>query len=159
MNTINEKRRFNLIDLTILLVLLCVIAGTLLRLGIKYRKPDAPEQKEYEITFLVLSLPGEMQDGIAQGEEMFLGQAPIGTLKSVDFSRAVSYFSSADGTPVVSYSTAAYDVRCILNTKGVETEDGFLLLGETPLAPGQDITLLTHSMTASVLITDIVPIG
>lgn len=159
MNVKNEGKRFNLIDLTILLVLLCVIAGTLLRIGVKFRKPDAPEMKEAEITFLILSLPGEMQDGIAQGDELFLEDTEIGVLKSVDFSRSAEYLPSEDGTPVISYSTSTYDVRCILTAKGTEDESGFLLLGQTPLAPGQTLTLRTHRMTASVLVTDIVPIA
>ena len=159
MNTKNSGIRFNLIDITLVLVLLCLLGGTLLRLGVDFRKPEEPELSEAEISFLLSSLPATMQDGIAQGDEVFLGETKLGTLKTADFSRAAAVSANSEGKPVVSYSNTSFDVRCIVSGKGTQTEDGFLAGGTLSLAAGMTVTLRTRSMTVEALVTDITVIG
>lgn len=161
MNTANElrapKRRFNVIDLLIVLVLLAVAAAAVIRAVTKSaeNKRSLPELKNAEISFLIEGISVAQADYIVLGDTLRCGENLLGTVKSLDFQRAAFLSENGEGKAVAVYSDTAYDIRGVISSEGSSEENGFLLNGTVPLAPGQTLSVRGSGIVFTLLITDI----
>lgn len=161
MNEANEirtqKRRFNIIDLLIVLVLLAVIATAVIRTVTRNaeNKRSLPEMKSAEISFLIEGIGVAQADYIVLGDTLRTGDDVIGTVKSFDIQRASLLSEDGEGKAVTVYSDTAYDIRGVISAEGCTEENGFLLNGTLPLAPGQTLSVRGSDIAFTFLITDI----
>lgn len=152
-----KKRRFNVIDLLIVLVLLAVIATTVIRAVTKSsaNKRSLPELKSAEISFLIEGLDVSRTDYIVIGDTVRIDDTVVGTVKSFDIQRAALLSEDGEGKAVTVYSDTAFDIRGVISAEGCTEESGFLLNGTIPLAPGQTLTVRGTDISFTLLVTDI----
>ncbi|MCQ2426396.1 MAG: DUF4330 family protein [Lachnospiraceae bacterium] len=152
-----KKRRFNVIDLLIVLVLLAVIGTTVIRAVTKAaeNKRSLPELKSAEISFLIEGLDAAGTDYIVIGDTVRLGDDAVGTVKSFDIQRASLLSENGEGKAVTVYSDTAFDIRGVISAEGCTEESGFLLNGTLPLAPGQVLSVRGTDISFTLLVTDI----
>ncbi len=158
MNAVSEKQRirFNLIDLLIIFTVLALIVSIVMRQHAKNALSGPEEQISVEVEFLIQKLSSDLFNSIVIGDTVMTdAEQKMGVLKSADFQKSETYYTGSDGVPVLTFSDQYYDVRCVLTAEGTQSDRGFLLGGESYLAPGQNLRVKTPHFTADILITDI----
>ena len=156
-----EKRPigFNVIDLVILLTVAAVIVGCVLRYG-SWQNAEPEQLAEAELRFRIEELSVDLLDAVVLGAPLTLADGKtVGELRSADFHKTTVLCEDGDGKLIPVERNDVYTVLCSMSAKGLFTDRGFLLEGQTPLAPGHRITLKTPTLTATVLITDISAVG
>ena len=154
------KRRFNVIDaFIIVLVLLCV-------LGVYFRGQIAEwigiEKKveEYQITFEVSEIRYTSSKYFYTGSKVYLdsGNIVIGTIEgNCTVLPAEIYLTDSEGAPVLTnYPKDTYvDVTGSIKCLGIQKEGGFFLNGTYSLAPGSKVNVHTEMLNFSMTITEI----
>lgn len=158
------KRRFNIIDVFIIvLVLLCV-------LGVYFRGQIAEwigiEKKveEYQISFEISEIRYTSSKYFYTGSKVYLdnGNIVIGTIEgNCTVLPAEAYVDGPDGAPILTnYPKDTYvDVMGNIKCMGIEKEEGFYLNGTYSLAPGSRINVHTEMLNFSMTITEIAKIS
>ena len=164
-NQIKEKRRserrFNIIDLfIIILVLLCVI-------GIYFRSQIAEwigmekSLEKYSICFEVSEIRYTSGKYITAGNEVYIQSSGIylGTIEgNCTILPAEMYVENANGDQIaVNYpKDTRVDVSGQITCMGITKADGFYLGGTYSLSPGSTVNVYTEMLNFSFTITDIV---
>ena len=154
------KRRFNAIDVFIIvLVVLCI-------LGIYFRSQIAEwvgienKVEEYKITFKISEIRYTSDKYLQPGNEVYIsnGNILLGTIEgNCTVLPAEVYVTGPDGVPIkANYPKDTYvDVIGVVKCMGMEKEDGFYLGGTYALAPGSKLDVRTEMLDFSITITEI----
>ena len=156
----NEKRKFNVIDLfIIILVLLCV-------LGIVFRSQVAEligvekHVEEYKLSFKVSEIRYTSDKYFQAGSKVYLnsGEALLGTIDgNCTILPAQVYVDGPDGVPVkVNCPEDTYiDVMGVIKCLGIEKDGGFYLGGTYAIVPRSEIKVHTEMMDFVITVTEI----
>lgn len=161
---INEKiksnRKFNIIDVFVIILAVICILGIYFRGRIKEWIGIDKQLSEYQLSFKVSNIKYTSEKHFVIGEKIFL-DTPELELGTIDGSCVILsseiYLKKTDGTTVkVNYPKNSYiditgNIRCV----GTEREDGFYLSGTYSIAPGMTLNVHTEMLDFTLTVTDI----
>ena len=157
-----SKKKLNVIDVLILLVIVTCVVGLVVRFGNFGFSSSSEDLDDYEISFLVSNIAYDSQYYFSQGDTVTLVDKGVvlGKLDGlVKPTPAVFSAQEKNGMPItVSYPTESsrIDVKGTIASKGVMGENGYLLGGTTYIAPGAEYKVQSEHMDFVLTITDIV---
>ncbi|MBQ9121617.1 MAG: hypothetical protein IJY12_04575 [Clostridia bacterium] len=159
----NQKKRasFNALDAFIILVVLMCLVGAGLRMFMGENGENVTPNEKYVVSFLIREAIDSDADALTSGDVFY-----------IDTTDAV--FGVLDGDPVVSaaqvnvidqngqlnidYSVGdSVFIRGRIIVEGYKSEDGFMLNGNTYLAPYMTIDVHTQYLMKTIEITEITP--
>ena len=153
-------RRFNVIDLfLILLVILCIL-GVYFRSQISEWIGVEKNLEEYSIGFKVSEVRYTSSKYLQSGSAVYFdgGNVMIGTVDgNCTVLPAEVYIDGPEGIPVkVNYPKDTYvDISGRIKCQGIQKENGFYLDGTYSLAPGSTVNVRTEMLNFSMTITEI----
>ena len=156
----NRSRRFNIIDVfLIVLVILCVL-GIYFRAEIAEKLGIEKDLEEYKISFKVNEIRYTSAEYLQSGNAVYFesGNVLLGTIDGKCQERPSEvYIDGPDGAPVkVIYPKDTYiDLFGTIKCTGILKEDGFYLGGTYSLAPGSTLNVRTEMLNFTIIITDI----
>ncbi len=156
-----SERRFNIIDLfIIILVLLCVV-GVYFRSRIAEWVGIEKSLEEYSICFEVSEIRYTSGKYIAAGNEVYIQGSGIylGTIEgNCTILPAEMYVENSNGDQIaVNYpKDTRVDVSGQISCMGITKSDGFYLGGTYSLSPGTTVNVYTEMLNFSFTITDII---
>lgn len=152
-----NKKRFNIIDFLIILVVAALVFSIALRYNLADRVGLSSRTDEVTISFLVQETSPTTIDAFALGDEFYIDQNSVllGTLLSVQRYEAEQYYENEDGEMILSYTSAYIDIRGEIKASGSMTESGFMLNGTTFIAPNKKITVKSKNVTCDFIITSV----
>lgn len=157
----NPRRiRFNLVDLVLIIAVLACVTGVYLRYNVSEQFGVNHELNTFTLSFEINNIRYTSADAFPEGDAFYLKSPDklLGTLLSIDSTSPTEVVYTDDKG---NYKTAYYpedtriDLTGRLQTTGIMTESGFLLDGNTFLAPGQTYAVQTPRIDISVTITAI----
>lgn len=140
----NKTKRFNSLDVLIILFILVIISMTVVKLYVGEKALDK-ELTEYEINFYA----EDIKPTIKNGAEVIYNDVQIGTIVGDPHNEYVYY---VDGIQVLDRA----NVSGSISVMGKSTSKGFLLNGKTFLAKGKKMELIIGKHLVRVTITSIV---
>lgn len=155
--------RFNIIDLVLIIAVLACLVGVYLRYTASEQFGVNHELEDYVLSFEIKNIRYTSADAFPEGDPLYLNgkDTVLGTILAIDSTTpAEVVFTDKKGN----YKTIYYpeDSRIDLSgrilSNGVMTERGYLLGGNTYLAPGQSYYVETPLINVSVTITAINPV-
>jgi hypothetical protein len=162
-------RRVNAVDVCIIIIAALAIAGAGLRLyTVKYGSlpGGAPKLENYAVSFLVSDIRETSADCFKPGTMFYVEQSSdvFGSLMdNVAVTPAELYIENERGEYILSYAVddedtgddGRVDVRGTVLASGIMTDTGFLLDGNTYIAPNKTISIQSTEIVVNVLVTDI----
>lgn len=153
------KKKFNIIDIIIVVLVVACTAAVLLRYGVINKVSEKAETVNVEITILIEEISKSSSSAFINGDAFYWEGINIGTLKSVDIQKARVYIAGENGECVPVEREDKYDVRIVLSASGTYTDSGFMLSGTTYLAPGKRFDIYSLNISTNGLITEIVEVN
>ena len=153
------KRRFNIIDaFIIILVLLCVL-GIYFRGQITEWMGVEKNVEDYQIYFKVSGIRYTSEQYFYRGSQIYIdsGNIVMGTLEDYSVNIAEVYVDGANGEPVLDYypNNTYLDIAGTIKCEGLEKNSRFYLGGTYSLAPGSQVNVHTEIMDFVMTITKI----
>ncbi len=155
MNKREGKR--NLFDILLFMTLVIGVFGVAARFYIK-NNYAAKSNESADIVFELRGVGRESIFAMEEGEEISMrqGKKSIGTLHEITEIREYSEISfSDDGALRLRAVPEKYVVRGVIRAHGAFTDSGFMLGGNTHIAPNQTIEADTVKLSTSIYIVDI----
>ena len=154
-NSSSKKHSFNIIDFILITAVIACIIGIAIRynLGSSLMK----ETDTAVITVRISSLLEENEKHLVVGD-VFRYQTTnevFGTMLSKESQAATINYSLDNGTFVVREDEERINVFCKIEVKGYNTENGFMVGGDTYIGCGKSILVYSNHMETSFLVTDI----
>lgn len=162
-----KKRGLGALDVFIILALIVVAVG----LGLRIFVNDSAELstgaalEDYVVTFRVMNIKdSSAKNQMHTGDKFFLkeGGVLLGALReNRTVTDAQSFYEMPDGTIVRAANTATgdlyrVDVEASVDAQGrLNADGGFLLGGNTTIAPNQEVQIYSKYLAITVLITGI----
>lgn len=148
-----EKKRFNVIDVLIILGILLIVLALIFRAQIINVFNDTGSRTECRITFIADELPNDTANSVRAGEQMTWLDRDIslGAIESVNVSPATVYVQSLDG----SYSPVVSDTLKQLTCTVVTTclpDNGCYIDGKYFVAKGMSMLLSTPTAQFNVTV-------
>ena len=168
-NVYEEKKRFNAIDVMIIISALLIIVGIIFRAQIIDIFNSSGKQTTFTVTFEAEAVPSTLTEKIVSGDPVtwLEKSASLGNLSDIKKDAAVIYVPNTvidpavndgapyrDGTFSAVTSTELSRITGSFTAKG-NSNDGCYVNGTDFLAAGMTVTLLTPSAEFSVIITSI----
>ncbi len=151
-----EKKRFNIIDVLIILGILFIVLTLIFRAQIINLFNDKGSRTECRITVIADELPTNTATMIKSGDQMtwLERDASIGTVESVSITPATVYVQGISGSysPVVSDSL--YQLTCTIVTSCL-SDNGCYIDGKYFLAKGMKMLLSTPTAQFEVTVISI----
>lgn len=153
----NSKKRFNIIDFLIILVVLALVLSIALRYNLADRVGITSRSDEVTVSFLVQKVSPTTIDAILPGDVFYIDQNSVllGTLLTAQRYEAEQYHENEDGEMILSYTSAYIDIRGEIKASGSMTDSGFMLNGTTFIAPNKKITVKSKNVTCDIIVTSI----
>ena len=153
---------FNLVDLVLIIAVLACLVGVYLRYSAGDDFGVNHELEQYVLSFEINNIRYTSADAFAEGDALYLDgkDTVLGKIMSIDSTSPSEVIYTDDKGD---YKTVYYpeDTRIDLTGRmlsdGVMSDRGYLLGGNTYLAPGQTYYVETPQINVSVTITDIEP--
>jgi len=158
--TDNEKkirRRFNIVDLLIILAVIAIVIGVALRYNIADSIGLKSNKDTVTVSFLITDIKETSADAMVIGDKFYLqyNNLELGELMNKKTSNTVSYIENDDGVLVKAENNTRFNVRGEIRATGKLTSDGFMLGGTQYIAAGKDISVYSQHIMVSLLITGI----
>lgn len=155
-----NRKRFNVIDLLIVLLVLGAIAALIIRSNIYESLVFDNQRDKVEISFVASGISPEIANAVSDGEEYYIDKTDlsIGRLKSHQISDAKIIYSNDLGNPVVGSDKTKRDIYGVLDAGGVMSDEGFMLDGLNFICAGKSLTISSLNGQFSVVITEIRPL-
>lgn len=159
----DSRIRFNVIDLVIIVAILACIAGIYLRYNFGDQYGVEHQMEQYEITFQVQNVRYTSADAFQEGDAVYLKTQGklLGTVLGIDAttpSELVYTDLSGDIRQIYYPENSRIDMEGTLLVSGVMTDRGFMLDGNTYLAPGASYAVQTPRIDVSIIVADISPL-
>ena len=154
--------RFNLVDLVLIIAVLACLVGVYLRYSAGDEFGVKHELDQYVLSFEINNIRYTSADAFTEGDKVYLDgkETVLGTILAIDSTSPseVIYTDDKGDYKMVYYpEDTRIDLTGRLLSIGVMSERGYLLGGNTYLAPGQTYYVETPRINVSVTITDIEP--
>lgn len=163
---VKNVRRVSALDIFIVILVLMCIAGVIVRIyvGSEGILPVLdPDIAEYAVSFEVKQAKASISGYLSSGEKLWTENGELfGTVSdNVTVTPAQVFVEDKDGKYISVYSSAdigdnsLVDIKGSVVTEGYMSDYGFLVGGETYVAPNYEIELHTEKATVTVIITGI----
>ena len=155
MNSI--RKRFNVIDFVILIVIIGCIAGVIVRYNFVNRILAPEETQTVTVTFTAKELPVKIIDSVNK-KTSFTCVSTDNSLGKLNYFRVLDseyVYTDTNGRPRIGHSDTKKDLTGSFEVTGIKNDNGFLLNGTQFLAPGNEITIKSRDVQLSVIITEI----
>lgn len=154
--------RFNIVDLVLIIAVLACLVGVYLRYNISEQFGVNHEMGEYVLSFEIKNIRYTSADAFPEGDTFFLNgdDTVLGTVIAIDSTSPseVIYTDSRGDYKTIYYpEDSRIDMTGRLLSEGMMTDRGYMLAGNTYLAPGQTYYVETPHINVSVTITGIEP--
>ena len=161
MSQTEKKRKFNLIDLLLLVLVIAAVLALVLR-GNLARQIGLEHKGETAEVTLSLSALETSEANLFKEKNTLSDPATgevFGVIKSVRAENALVYTLNDRGELVRAFDTAKKDLTVVLEATGTQTEKGFLLNASTYASPGDTIRVLCEGevFTATALRAQVIP--
>lgn len=157
-NKKNTRSVFNAIDIAILLLILICAVGIYVRYE-RETSINAGDGTKYTVEFVCEKVRYTTVDYISVGDDVYFGGTgkKLGTVSGTVVSRPASEEIYSDGKKVTVYypSDTVIDINGSLSVSGVMTENGFLIGGDTYIAPNSVIEISGQRVDLTVRIVSI----
>lgn len=160
----NQERvrpRFNVIDVLIVLIVLACAVGLVFRFGNIGNMSSEDELKTYDVYFTVSNIAYTAEDAFVQGDTVTLSEsgAILGEFAGLESILPAEFFARDSGGNLIAvhYPEATrIDVTGRIVSRGIMSENGYLLNGTTYVASGTEYTVQSEHMDFVLKITNIV---
>jgi len=145
-----NKKKFNIIDLVLILAVVAVIAGVAVRSGFTDKFSQKLDDGHIEYEFIINSIKATSADRFESGTKIYsqTTQKEIGEILSVTTRSAEAYIELPSGEIVKTYIPDRIDVIGKAKVKGNLDSDGRCMLdGTTHIAAGKNIFARTSDIT------------
>ena len=169
--TAKAKAHFNIIDATIIVLVLAVIFGIVFRSHIIDMLWAQSKTDDYVVSFSIENIRYSTPSYLSVGDEVYFdeGSGLLGTLVSesenvnaLNITPASEHFTDANGNIVEVFypdEESRVDTKGRIQCRGYYGEDGgFSVEGRHYIAPGQSIKVRTELVTVTINITSIDPL-
>ena len=160
---------FNILDAVIILLVILIVVGISFRYDIIDALSNSQNKKEYAISYTVSDIRYTTYNYVHVGDKLYFADSgdSFGALLNCEpnnqepwnKSPASQHFTTSSGEVVEAYypnDESRIDVKGRLLCEGSYSEDGgFLLDGDTYIAPGQTISVRTELVTFVINVTAI----
>mgnify|MGYP003525944255 CR=1 FL=1 len=155
------KKRMNVIDVLILILLVVCIAGLVVRFGNFGSVSSSENLGSYDIYFSVSNIAYTSEDAFVQGDTVTLADSgtALGEFAGLETILPAEFFArdKSGNLIVVNYpQSTRIDVTGRILSHGVMSENGYLVGGTTYVAPGTEYTVQSEHMDFVLKITNIV---
>lgn len=155
---IKKKHRINIIDLVLVLALLACAAGIFIRSNLHESVLIRNEQK-VNITILSEALLNESTEAMHLNDSFrFSSNSEVfGSLRALELSPAKLRFFNNDGTVTITHYEDRMDAVCTFEAAGYNTENGFMINGNTFVGCGSTFNLRSKFIEIQCTVLDIQP--
>ena len=154
----SRRSVFNAIDISILLLILICAIGIYVRYE-RENSVNAGDGASYTVEFVCEKVRYTTVDYINVGDEIYFGgtNKRLGTVSGTVVSRPSSEEIDSDGKKVTVYypSDTVIDISGSFSVNGVMTENGFLIGGDTYIAPNSVIEISGRMVDMKVRVVSI----
>ncbi len=152
----SEAKRFNFIDVLIILLLVLIIVGVIFRAQIITFFGDGERRRQCVIEFRADAVPQETVGYVKTGKMYTWVEKDVslGYLKSVRVSPAVNYIQNPDGTYKTATDPSSYAINGSISAE-VLYDDGCYVGGSAFLAPGMELTIHSEDAEFKLIVTAI----
>lgn len=159
-NGIPARNSFNAVDVAILLLFLICAIGIYVRYE-RETKIASGEGDVYTVNFVCEQVRYTTVDYINVGDEVFFADSSVrlGTVTGTIVSRPSSKEISVDGRNITAYypSDTIIDINGSIAVNGVMTENGFLIGGNTYIAPNSVLEIAGKRVDMTIRILSVIP--
>ena len=155
---IKKKHRFNIIDLVLVLAVLACAAGIFIRSNLHETVLIRNEQK-VNITILTEALLDESAEALHVNDSFRFSSnsEEFGSLRDLELSPAKLRFFNDDGTVTITHYYDRKDAVCTFEATGYDTENGFMVNGNTFVGCGSTFNLRSKFIEIQCTVLDIQP--
>lgn len=170
------KRKLNVVDILIIVLLVVCIAGVALRFALIEKTPDPNtlpdvETEKYYVSYIVRDLRYSVTEYMKEGTEFRFADTnnTFGTAYgALDIKNALHRYYNSSGEYVSVYNMASderaarYDVQGTILVEGKLNEDGILLVNDSAsynVALNKDVALRTDNLYVKLYVTNITPVA
>ena len=161
----NGTRRFNLLDVTLILIALLCVVGVWQRSNLQEFFASDEATESYTVTFEIKKLRSSTAELLQKDTALYLKDGEdiisLGTLtQAVSSTAATAYFENGRGEMVDAvYPENQYenlqDIKGTLSCRGIRRDGAFLLGGKIYLAVNQTVEAYTENADFTICITSI----
>ncbi|MBR5516078.1 MAG: DUF4330 family protein [Clostridia bacterium] len=153
----NVKKRFNIIDFVVIIVVIGCIAGVAVRYNFVNRIIALDESESVTVFFMAKELSPELAATVNKKSEFYCDATNnyLGNPETVAVINSKFVYSDNEGRPQSGINELKKDLRMSFDVMGVKGENGFLLNGTQLLIPGGEMVIKSNSTQLSVIITEI----
>ena len=159
------KRRFNVLDIAIIVLVLLAVIGVWQRQNLQNLFTADELLEQYTVSFEIQKVRSTTIDQLKKGDALYVegdeGQILLGTLNDqLSVAAATVYLQDRDGNTVKAvYPQDAneylLDASGVLRCEGVEHDDSFLLGGKLYLAVNQTVSARSETADLEIRIISI----
>lgn len=143
--------RFSVIDFVIVLMILACFVGVVLRYDLVNKLFSKTVLTEARITFVAEAVTPEERAVFTESTVFYTDRDVFGILSSLEAAPAIVYYENSIGSLVHYEHATLLDLNGVFRAQVVSSENGYLLNGNTFIAPGSTFTVMAGG--ASVRIT------
>ena len=172
----NTKKKINIVDILIIVLLVICIVGLALRFVLIKNTPDPNtlpdvETEKYYVSFITRDLRYSITDYLKDGTELRFSDTnkPFGTVYgSLDVKNAQKRYFTSSGEYVSVYNmaederVARYDIQGTVLVEGKLNDDGILVINDSAsynVALNKDVMLRSDNLLIKVYVTKITPVA
>ncbi|MBE6688809.1 MAG: DUF4330 family protein [Ruminococcaceae bacterium] len=152
------KKRFNIIDVVLILTVLVIVAGVLVRSGFTGSFNEKFEEGMLEYEFIINSIKNTSEVYFEEGAKLYSQstQKEVGEIISFHTRPAEAYIELPTGEIVKTVIPDRMDVIGIAKVKGTTDDDGRCMLdGTTHIAAGKSIYSRLKDITFMFTVEDV----
>lgn len=154
-----NRRRFNIIDLLIILALTAVVVGVAFRYNLVDKIGVRSNEDTVVISFLVQNIKETSADALVLGDMFYIESngMELGELISKNPTFAEAFVEDSEGKLVKTLNESTNDVRGEIKAKGKIKDEGFMLGGTQFLAAGKEIYVESRNIMVTITVTGVSP--
>ena len=156
MSTNENKTRFNMIDLIIVLIIIACIIGTVFRGTILDRLSFSSSADRVKVSFTAENLTYEDVSALRVSDTLYLSEKSFGTLTSMSYVKQTVVVPSQDR---LSFTEALdpthYTLTGEIEISGKNTDKGFFFDSDIHIGVGKVLNLESSNCAISIVITKI----
>lgn len=156
MVTKDSRARFNILDLTIIILIIALVAGIIFRGTItELLYPDSDLTINY--TFEVKNIDSARLSFLTEGTALSHKEngKSMGNIVSSVSNNAYAYENSPNGTVNKIMLPDMYDAKVNVAAKGIKSDTGVFINGELLVTPGMTYTIKTTTAVYEVVILSV----
>jgi len=155
---LKENKKFNIIDIIIVLFMILAVVGIFIRYDIADDINFGATGEEFEIEFFVKNIQSGTEDYLRAGEKFYINieSTEIGeVIEIIDVRDAVEYVETVDGNLVTSTLPERVDVTGVMRSRGRTTSEGVMLNGNVFVTHNKEFFIHTGMREVWITVTDI----